>query len=141
MCSRCYKEKFPTESSSSSNTVTTTNTVATPVISLPTPTSSNIQSFDSSTSASSNTTMDSTTSSSSSEFVKKMKTQDDRTRCFQCSKKVGLVGVECRCGFVYCGAHRYAEKHNCTFDFKTFDRSNLTKNNNKVVAQSLEDKL
>ena len=30
----------------------------------------------------------------------------DRKRCFDCKKKVGLLGVECKCGFVFCNKHR-----------------------------------
>jgi predicted nucleic acid binding AN1-type Zn finger protein len=48
-------------------------------------------------------------------------------RCHSCNKKVGLTGIECRCGSVYCGQHRYPEQHNCTFDFKAHDRANLQK--------------
>jgi predicted nucleic acid binding AN1-type Zn finger protein len=29
---------------------------------------------------------------------------------------VGLLGVECRCGFVYCNFHRLPEDHSCHFD-------------------------
>ena len=38
------------------------------------------------------------------------KTQRNRGRCWSCKKKVGLTGFECRCGFVYCGVHRYADQ-------------------------------
>lgn len=48
-------------------------------------------------------------------------------RCYCCNKKVGFTGIECRCGFVYCGTHRYPDQHSCTFDFKTHDRENLQK--------------
>jgi len=65
----------------------------------------------------------------------------DRTKCSECKKKVGLTGIECRCGNVYCGAHRMAEKHSCTFDFKAYGRKNIEQANEKVVAQSLEEKL
>ena len=34
------------------------------------------------------------------------KEQTDRKRCFCCRKKVGLLGIECKCGFVYCNGHR-----------------------------------
>jgi len=73
--------------------------------------------------------------------VKKIKLQADRTRCAECHKKVGLTGIECRCGSVYCGAHRMAEKHGCNFDFKSFGRQNIEKANERVVAQSLTEKL
>ena len=72
---------------------------------------------------------------------KKSKSQVDRTRCAECKKKVGLTGIECRCCQVYCGAHRIAEKHACTFDFKAFGRSNIEKANERVVAESLGEKL
>ena len=35
--------------------------------------------------------------------------QADRKRCFNCKKKVGLLGIECKCGFVYCNTHRLPE--------------------------------
>jgi hypothetical protein len=34
------------------------------------------------------------------------KTQKNRGRCFQCKKKVGLTGFECRCSKVFCGQVR-----------------------------------
>lgn len=41
-------------------------------------------------------------------------------RCFRCSKKLSVAaGMTCRCGKVYCSAHRYAEDHDCTFDFRS----------------------
>lgn len=64
--------------------------------------------------------------------------QKNRKRCFECRKKVGLLGIECRCGYVYCGNHRYPDSHRCSFDFKEFDRSKLMKANQKVVADKVE---
>ena len=46
--------------------------------------------------------------------------------------KVGLLGFECRCGYVYCSRHRHASDHSCAFDYATFDKANLAKNNAKV---------
>ena len=37
------------------------------------------------------------------------KVQKNKKRCFKCRKKVGLVGIECRCGYVFCGACRYPD--------------------------------
>ena len=79
--------------------------------------------------------------SSEQQDVKKIKSQEDKTRCAECKKKVGLTAIECRCGHVYCSSHRLAEKHACTFDFKTFGRTNIEKTNERVVARSLEEKL
>lgn len=46
-------------------------------------------------------------------------------RCSACNKKVGFLGLECRCGSMFCSLHRYPEQHDCTFDFKTHDRNTL----------------
>lgn len=59
-------------------------------------------------------------------------------RCYSCNKKVGLLGFSCKCGFVYCGQHRYADSHACDFDYKAHDREVLARNNQVVVADKLE---
>jgi len=69
------------------------------------------------------------------------KVQEHKNRCFQCNKKTGLTGIECRCGYVFCGAHRYPDTHSCDFDFKKYDRDLLAKANEKVVGNKLADKL
>ncbi|CDJ38764.1 AN1-like Zinc finger domain-containing protein, putative [Eimeria tenella] len=60
------------------------------------------------------------------------------SRCHKCNKKVGLLGFVCRCGFAFCGEHRYADAHGCVFDYKAFEREQLRKQNNKVVADKLQ---
>lgn len=62
------------------------------------------------------------------------KVQKDKRRCFSCRKKVGLTALPCRCGYVYCGAHRLATDHNCDFDYKTHARSVLAGANPLVAA-------
>lgn len=66
--------------------------------------------------------------------------QANRSRCFCCNKKVGLLGFECRCGYVYCSGHRHATDHTCTFDYAAFDKERLAKAN-PVIAASKLDKL
>lgn len=66
------------------------------------------------------------------------KKQQNTSRCWKCSKRVGLLGFQCRCGYFYCGDHRYADTHECDFDYKSFEREQLRRQNNKVVAQKLE---
>mmetsp|Transcript_148351 Transcript_148351/g.413274 ORF Transcript_148351/g.413274 Transcript_148351/m.413274 type:complete len:251 (-) Transcript_148351:159-911(-) len=58
--------------------------------------------------------------------------QKDRTKCWACSKKCGLTGFECRCGYVFCSKHRYAEDHDCDFDHKGKAREILAKNNPNI---------
>ncbi|KAG5176557.1 hypothetical protein JKP88DRAFT_335451 [Tribonema minus] len=53
--------------------------------------------------------------------------QLNKARCFGCNKKVGLTGMACRCGYVYCSKHRYPEEHACTYDFKASERTQLAK--------------
>lgn len=61
-------------------------------------------------------------------------------RCFSCRKRIGLTGFKCRCGNTFCGVHRYAEKHSCSFDFKSAGREALARAN-PVVKASKIDKL
>lgn len=61
------------------------------------------------------------------------------SRCSACDKKVGLTrGFRCRCGNVYCGTHRYPEKHECTFDFKASGREAIAKANPVVKADKVQ---
>jgi predicted nucleic acid binding AN1-type Zn finger protein len=48
-------------------------------------------------------------------------------RCAECRRKVGLTGIRCRCGNVYCSKHRYSDKHSCSYDWKANERAQLTK--------------
>ncbi|OII74535.1 zinc finger transcription factor zfp33 [Cryptosporidium ubiquitum] len=59
-------------------------------------------------------------------------------RCYHCNKKVGIYGFSCRCGFNFCSTHRYADAHDCTFDYKTFEREQLRKTNKAVVADKIQ---
>eukprot|EP01114_Cavostelium_apophysatum_P022630 TRINITY_DN8253_c0_g1_i1.p1 TRINITY_DN8253_c0_g1~~TRINITY_DN8253_c0_g1_i1.p1 ORF type:complete len:156 (-),score=13.20 TRINITY_DN8253_c0_g1_i1:64-531(-) len=60
--------------------------------------------------------------------------QKDFTRCFNCNKKVGLTIIKCKCGFGFCGKHRYPHEHNCAFDFKTLDRKKIAELNPLVSS-------
>ncbi|XAR60504.1 hypothetical protein NMG60_11033916 [Bertholletia excelsa] len=54
---------------------------------------------------------------------------NQKRRCERCNKRTGLTGFRCRCGGTFCGVHRYAEEHSCTFDYKAFGRAILAKAN------------
>ncbi|ETW00487.1 hypothetical protein H310_07102 [Aphanomyces invadans] len=73
--------------------------------------------------------------------VETVAVQKNKGRCWECKKKVGLTGIECRCGFVYCGSHRFADQHNCAYDFKAADRAELAKRNPGGGAFDKVDKL
>jgi len=60
-----------------------------------------------------------------------------KARCETCRKKVGLTGFTCRCGGLYCGLHRYSDKHSCQFDYKTHSKNELEKKNGKITAEKV----
>lgn len=64
--------------------------------------------------------------------------QPDTTKCFNCKRKVGLLGFRCRCDFVFCSKHRYAEEHNCSFNYKNAQKEKLSEENQKVVGAKLD---
>ncbi|KAL2083607.1 hypothetical protein ACEWY4_021380 [Coilia grayii] len=58
--------------------------------------------------------------------------------CFFCGKKTGLAtSYECRCGNNFCASHRYAEVHDCTYDYKTAGRRLLQETNPIISAPKL----
>lgn len=58
--------------------------------------------------------------------------------CFHCGKKTGLAtSYECRCGHNFCASHRYAETHDCTYDYKSAGRRFLQETNPLVSAPKL----
>eukprot|EP00408_Alexandrium_pacificum_P039620 CAMPEP_0171271554 /NCGR_PEP_ID=MMETSP0790-20130122/61291_1 /TAXON_ID=2925 /ORGANISM="Alexandrium catenella, Strain OF101" /LENGTH=248 /DNA_ID=CAMNT_0011740439 /DNA_START=78 /DNA_END=824 /DNA_ORIENTATION=- len=64
--------------------------------------------------------------------------QKDKTKCWFCGKKCGLLGFECRCGYLFCSKCRYAEDHNCDFDHKGKGREILAKNNPNISSKGGE---
>uniref|UniRef100_A0ACD6A6Q4 Uncharacterized protein n=1 Tax=Avena sativa TaxID=4498 RepID=A0ACD6A6Q4_AVESA len=58
-------------------------------------------------------------------------------RCVTCHKKVGLLGFRCRCKGTFCSVHRYSDKHECGFDYKTAGREQIAKHNPVVVADKI----
>lgn len=67
-----------------------------------------------------------------------MKAKKKQKRCFLCGKKTGLAtSYQCRCGNNFCATHRYAESHDCSFDYKTEGRKLLEQSNPLVSAPKL----
>lgn len=54
-----------------------------------------------------------------------LRRQKDTSRCYECEKKIGLTGFQCKCGYLFCAKHRYAEEHACSFDFASHGRELL----------------
>ncbi|XP_057520280.1 zinc finger A20 and AN1 domain-containing stress-associated protein 8-like [Amaranthus tricolor] len=60
------------------------------------------------------------------------------SRCLTCRKRVGLTGFSCRCGNLFCAAHRYSDKHDCQFDYQAAAQSSIAKANPVVKAEKLD---
>ncbi|XP_051177815.1 zinc finger A20 and AN1 domain-containing stress-associated protein 7-like [Lolium perenne] len=64
-----------------------------------------------------------------------------KNRCATCRKKVGMLGFRCRCEGTFCSVHRYSDKHDCGFDYKTAGRETIAKHNPVVVADKLATRI
>ncbi|XP_059628863.1 zinc finger A20 and AN1 domain-containing stress-associated protein 5-like [Cornus florida] len=58
-------------------------------------------------------------------------------RCVGCRRKVGLTGFRCRCGELFCSEHRYTDRHDCSFDYKTYGREAIARENPVVRASKI----
>ncbi|OWM70483.1 zinc finger A20 and AN1 domain-containing stress-associated protein 9-like [Punica granatum] len=61
-----------------------------------------------------------------------------KNKCRTCSKRVGLLGFQCRCGDLFCRMHWYPEEHACKVDFKTSARKTLAKQNPACIADRMQ---
>ncbi|XP_022958421.1 zinc finger A20 and AN1 domain-containing stress-associated protein 1-like [Cucurbita moschata] len=59
-------------------------------------------------------------------------------RCRSCNKKVGLMGFKCKCEGTFCGTHRYPEKHDCFYDFRSDGQEEIAMANPVVKADKVE---
>eukprot|EP00826_Nyctotherus_ovalis_P057809 TRINITY_DN7915_c0_g1_i1.p1 TRINITY_DN7915_c0_g1~~TRINITY_DN7915_c0_g1_i1.p1 ORF type:complete len:134 (+),score=36.01 TRINITY_DN7915_c0_g1_i1:167-568(+) len=66
-----------------------------------------------------------------------VKVNQTGTKCRECGVRVGYLGYPCKCGYVYCGKHRYDDMHGCTFDYKGEAKEKISKANPAVVAEKL----
>ncbi|KAE9585299.1 putative transcription regulator A20-like family [Lupinus albus] len=60
------------------------------------------------------------------------------SRCATCKKRVGLTGFSCKCGNLFCAMHRYSDKHDCQFDYRTVGQDAIAKANPIIKADKLE---
>ncbi|XP_031125795.1 zinc finger A20 and AN1 domain-containing stress-associated protein 5-like [Ipomoea triloba] len=59
------------------------------------------------------------------------------SRCSGCRRKVGLTGFRCRCGELFCGEHRYSDRHDCSYDYKAAGREAIARENPVVKAAKI----
>jgi len=58
-------------------------------------------------------------------------------RCSGCRRKVGLTGFRCRCGDLFCSEHRYSDRHDCSYDYKSAGRESIARENPVVKAAKI----
>ncbi|GFQ04419.1 zinc finger a20 and an1 domain-containing stress-associated protein 5 [Phtheirospermum japonicum] len=58
-------------------------------------------------------------------------------RCSGCRRKVGLTGFRCRCGELFCADHRYSDRHDCSYDYKSSGREAIARENPVVKAAKI----
>ncbi|KAL3516496.1 hypothetical protein ACH5RR_023398 [Cinchona calisaya] len=58
-------------------------------------------------------------------------------RCSGCRRKVGLTGFRCRCGELFCSEHRYSDRHDCSYDYKSAGRDAIARENPVVKAAKM----
>ena len=64
--------------------------------------------------------------------------QEDHSRCWKCTKKAGMMGFKCKCGYTFCKKHRLPEKHVCDFNFQKEGKSRLAKKNPNIQGDKIE---
>ncbi|CAH0489707.1 unnamed protein product [Peronospora farinosa] len=134
MCSVCWKKTM-----SDRQATTTTTTVASPHSEETK--ADDVASCQSITSSIETTKSNITLLEKETEKPAEKPVQKNKKRCWECKKKVGLTAIECRCGYVFCGSHRFEDQHECSFDFKTADRVELARRNPGGGAFSKLEKL
>lgn len=80
-----------------------------------------------------------------SDFVEKIeikieekKEKNDKKFCAKCNKRLKLLcDFTCRCGKVFCAAHRFNDQHNCSFDYRKEATKALEKTNPKIVHDKI----
>lgn len=76
----------------------------------------------------------------SAESNSKKSVAEQNPRCAQCNKKLGIIMImKCHCEKIFCAKHRYAEAHNCSFDFKGEGQKTIAKENPLVVANKVAE--
>ncbi|XP_065871410.1 zinc finger A20 and AN1 domain-containing stress-associated protein 5 [Euphorbia lathyris] len=58
-------------------------------------------------------------------------------RCSGCRRRVGLTGFRCRCGELFCWEHRYSDRHDCSYDYKSAGREAIARENPVVKAAKI----
>lgn len=73
------------------------------------------------------------------EVKPKKKVQKKKNRCWECRKKISLAAqFQCKCGYTFCGQHRYPDAHKCDIDHKKQYKDKLAQDNKTAVPSKLD---
>lgn len=61
-----------------------------------------------------------------------------KIKCKICRRKITSTYIECRCGNMFCGIHRYPHEHDCTFDHKKLHQDQLILKNPIIRKDKFE---
>jgi hypothetical protein len=61
-----------------------------------------------------------------------------RCSATSCKQKIKLTDAACKCRSFFCGAHRHAELHGCTFDYRQNAATHLQKQLVKTQSVKFE---
>ncbi|RWR80379.1 zinc finger A20 and AN1 domain-containing protein [Cinnamomum micranthum f. kanehirae] len=125
LCSKCYRDLFMKQQPNASPVISVLDKV---------PASSSIQ-FDSVVPSLEKVEGAISSEGTSSDDTSK---HPPPNRCMACRKRIGLTGFNCRCGGTFCTVHRYSEKHDCSFDYRSAGRDAIAKANPVVKAEKIE---
>lgn len=64
--------------------------------------------------------------------------QTNKSRCWGCKRKIGILGIQCKCGFIFCGEHRYPDTHKCTFDHRHAQQHKIRKDNQQIKSSKFD---
>lgn len=66
------------------------------------------------------------------------KASSDIFRCSKCNKKLGIIMImKCHCEKFFCAKHRYAETHDCSYDFKKNGQLTIAEENPMIVSTKI----
>lgn len=61
-----------------------------------------------------------------------------KCECEGCKKKLILADIKCKCNKYFCSMHRFADNHNCEFNYRLDGINNLKKNLVEVKGSTFE---
>lgn len=64
---------------------------------------------------------------------------DNNIKCFICSKKLKLTAIKCKCNNYFCKVHKNENDHNCSFDYKLYQKDLLEKHMPIIEAKKIDN--